>query len=274
MSGPAASAFPASLLLVGAGRMGGALLRGWLDLGLPPAAVRIVDPSPSSEVATLCADRGVMFGAFDAPPAVAVLAIKPQMLDVAAPGLAAALGPDTLLLSILAGKTLADLGARFPHVRSAVRAMPNLPAAIGQGVTGAVASSAVTAVGRATATALLGAVGAVEWLDDEALIDAVTAGGANQVSGISFSIADPTAQEDAARREAVRKLRARAELYAQATGLKVARLVNLSETISAPPIVRPMMMRSMAGAASAPTPVEPGELTVEVRLSAMYELAP
>ncbi len=108
-----------------------------------------------------------------------------------------------------------------------------------------------------------------------AVVDAVTASGANQLSGIAFSLSDPTAQEDAARREAVRRLRARAELYAQATGLKVARLVNLSETSNAPPILRPMMMRAMAGAEkSAPTPVEPGELTVQIQLSAMYELTP
>ena len=108
-----------------------------------------------------------------------------------------------------------------------------------------------------------------------AVVDAVTASGANQLSGIAFSLSDPTVQEDVARREAVRRLRARAELYAQATGLKVARLVNLSETSNAPPILRPMMMRAMAGAEKiAPTPVEPGELTVQVQLSAMYELTP
>ena len=171
----AAPAFPASLLLVGAGRMGGALLRGWLDLGLDPSAVRVIDPALAPDMAALCAARNVRFGPFDAPPTVAVLAIKPQMLDAAAPDLAAALGPGTLLLSILAGKTLADLFARFPQVPAAVRAMPNLPAAIGRGITGAVASPAVTPVAQEMATALLGAVGAVEWLDDEALIDAVTA---------------------------------------------------------------------------------------------------
>jgi pyrroline-5-carboxylate reductase len=173
--GAPSSALPASLLLVGAGRMGGAMLRGWLDLGLPAKAIHVIDPSLPPDMAALCADRGVVLGPFEAPPGVAVLAIKPQMLDVAAPGLAPMLGPQTLILSILAGKTLADLQARFPHVPAAVRAMPNLPAAIGQGVIGAVASSAVTAAARETAHALLAAVGGVEWLDDEGLIDAVTA---------------------------------------------------------------------------------------------------
>ena len=103
-------------------------------------------------------------------------------------------------------------------------------------------------------------------------VDAVTAGGANQVSGIGFSLADPRPAQDDARRSAVQALRARADLYAKAEGLRVVRLVNLSES-DAPPIYQPkvMAMRSMS-AAAAPTPVEPGELNVDVRLTAVYEL--
>ena len=175
MAAAAAPAFPASLLLVGAGRMGGALLRGWLDLGLPPGTVHVVDLALAPDIVALCTARGVGLGPPATPPAVAVLAIKPQTLDAAAPDLAARLGPETLLVSILAGKTLGDLGARFPQVPAAVRAMPNLPAAIGRGITGAVASPAVTPAAKAQATVLLEAVGGVEWLDDEGLIDAVTA---------------------------------------------------------------------------------------------------
>jgi pyrroline-5-carboxylate reductase len=103
-----------------------------------------------------------------------VLAIKPQMLDAAAPALARLFGADSLLISILAGKTMANLGARLP-ARAIVRAMPNTPASIGRGITGAFASEATSPAQRAQADFLLGGVGAVEWVDSESLIDAVTA---------------------------------------------------------------------------------------------------
>ena len=170
-----AAAFPRSLLLVGAGRMGGALLRGWLDLGLPPNAVRVIDPALSSDIAALCIARGIALGPFHAPADVVVLAIKPQVLDAAVSDIAAALGPETLLISIMAGKTLADLRVRFPQVPAAVRAMPNLPAAVRRGMTGAVATTAVKPAQHESASGLLAAVGSVEWLDREDLIDAVTA---------------------------------------------------------------------------------------------------
>lgn len=104
------------------------------------------------------------------------------------------------------------------------------------------------------------------------VVDAVTAGGANQIGGISFRIADPSSQQDEARRRAVRKLRASADVLAQAAGLRVARLVNLSEGEAAP--ILPMM-RTMAAAApkfAGPTPVEPGETSVSVTVSGIYEL--
>ena len=104
-----------------------------------------------------------------------VLAIKPQGLDAAAHGLDRLIGRDTLLVSILAGKTIADLRGRLPRARAVVRAMPNLPASIGRGATGACASAEVDRQQRATAEALFAANGAVEWLADEAQIDAVTA---------------------------------------------------------------------------------------------------
>ena len=103
-------------------------------------------------------------------------------------------------------------------------------------------------------------------------VDAVTAGGANQVNGIVFGLADPKPAQDGARRSAVQMLRAKADLYAQAAGLRVVRLVNLTEGDAGPVYQpRPMMMRSMSVAA-APTPVEPGELKVDVNLTAVYEL--
>lgn len=173
----AGQGMPASLMLVGAGKMGGAMLAGWLDAGLDPSATTVIDPAPSEAMTRLCAARGVALNPADpAPPAaVLVLAIKPQGLDAAAPGLDRLIGPDTLLISVLAGKTVADLRGRLPASRAVVRAMPNLPASIGHGATGAFASGDVSAGQRASADALLAASGAVAWLDDEAMIDAVTA---------------------------------------------------------------------------------------------------
>jgi pyrroline-5-carboxylate reductase len=174
----AASTLPSSLVLVGAGKMGGAMLEGWLAVGLPPRALTVVDPQPSDDVAALCRARGVTLNPENATgdkPAVAVLAIKPQMLEAASLGIAQVVGPGTLVVSILAGKTIADLRARIPDGRAVVRAMPNLPASIGRGATGAFANGETSAEQRAVAQTLLASIGTVEWVDDEGLIDAVTA---------------------------------------------------------------------------------------------------
>ncbi len=178
MTGPGASTarMPASLVLAGAGKMGGAMLAGWLDAGLDPRRTTIVDPVPARPIVDLCAERGIALNpTAPEPGAVLVLGIKPQGLDTAAPGLDRLIGRDTLLVSILAGKTVADLRGRLPRARAIVRAMPNLPASIGRGATGACASPEVTPAQRAAAEALLAANGAVAWLADEAQIDAVTA---------------------------------------------------------------------------------------------------
>lgn len=174
--GAAAARMPASLVLAGAGKMGGAMLTGWLDAGLDPRRTTIIDPEPARAIVDLCAARGIALNPPDPEPgAVLVLGIKPQGLDTAAPGLDRLIGRDTLLVSILAGKTIADLRARLPRVRAVVRAMPNLPASIGRGATGACASPEVSPEQRAAAEALLAANGTVAWLADEAQIDAVTA---------------------------------------------------------------------------------------------------
>ncbi len=167
---------PSTLVLVGAGKMGGAMLEGWLEGGLDPAGTAVVDPHPSESLRALCAARGVTLNPGGVrPPEALVLGIKPQGLEAAAPGLAPMVGPGTLLVSILAGKTVADLRGRIPGAGPVVRAMPNLPASIGRGATGAYASPEVTGAQREAATALLGAVGLVEWVEEEGLIDAVTA---------------------------------------------------------------------------------------------------
>lgn len=167
---------PGSVTLVGAGKMGAALLQGWAARGLSGASVAILEPKPSSDVTALAAAQGFRLNPTDrAPPQALVLAIKPQALDAVAPSIVADAGADTLVLSILAGKRIADLSARLPQARMIVRAMPNTPASIGRGVTGAFAGPAVDPERRAAAAALLAAVGEVEWVESEALIDAVTA---------------------------------------------------------------------------------------------------
>ncbi len=167
--------FPASLVLVGAGKMGGALLQGWLDRGLEAARISVVEPEPAPKIRALCAERGVALALPAAPPEVLVLAVKPQMLEAAAPALVPLAQEATLVISILAGKTMQNVLDCLPRARAMVRAMPNLAAAIGHGITGAVANAAVTPAQRQSADALLAAVAAVEWLADEALIDALTA---------------------------------------------------------------------------------------------------
>ena len=169
---------PRSLLLFGAGKMGAAMLRGWLKSGVSGKDVTIIDPFISDDIRAIEADHGCIVNpaaADIAPPQVLVLAIKPQMLDEASELLNAVLTEQTLVISILAGKTIADVTSRIPAARAVIRAMPNTPAAVGRGITGLAASESVEEAQKAMAEALLGSIGTVAWLDNEAMIDAVTA---------------------------------------------------------------------------------------------------
>jgi pyrroline-5-carboxylate reductase len=167
--------FDASLVLAGAGKMGGALLRAWLDRGYDPRKISVIEPRPSREVLELAGANGFALGSPARPPQVLVLAMKPQNLDEAAAGLAPFASRDTLVVSILAGKSLANVAARLPHATAIVRAMPNLAAAVGRGMAVLAANAAATQDQRATAEALFAATGRVEWLAGEELIDAATA---------------------------------------------------------------------------------------------------
>ncbi len=173
------SDWPKSLVLVGAGKMGGAMLRGWLAAGLAPAGVVVLDPLPPADMVALAVSAGFAInregGEIDLEPEVLVLAIKPQMLDTAAPDLVKIAGPKTLVLSVVAGKTIANLQARLPRGRGFVRVMPNTPAAVGRGAAAGFASGAVSGLQRAWTERLMRAVGVFDWLADEKLIDAVTA---------------------------------------------------------------------------------------------------
>jgi pyrroline-5-carboxylate reductase len=167
------------LLLVGAGKMGGALLSRLLEHGLDPRAVIVQDPEPTGAAADLLADRAIdvlpVVDELSMPPAVILLAVKPQVMDSVLPQVARLAGPDTVYLSIAAGRRLAGLEAHLPAGAAVVRAMPNTPAAIGRGITVAIANAAVTPVQHALAERLLAAGGHVLWVEDEALLDPVTA---------------------------------------------------------------------------------------------------
>jgi pyrroline-5-carboxylate reductase len=165
-----------TILLAGAGKMGSAMLEGWLALGLDARRVAVLEPQPTPELAALTA-RGLRLNpSRDAVGelAAAVVAVKPQVAPEVLPVLAPFLGTTTVVVSIMAGRTLAFLSGALPGA-PLVRAMPNTPAAIGRGITVAVANAAVTQPQRTLVDALLSAVGAVEWVADEALMDAVTA---------------------------------------------------------------------------------------------------
>jgi pyrroline-5-carboxylate reductase len=164
-----------TIVLAGAGKMGGAMLTGWLARGLDPRHVVVVEPHPSGEISALVANSIRLNPSAKDVGAVAtlVVALKPQMFREAGPGLKPFAGPATLVVSIMAGTTIASLEEVCRG--SVVRAMPNTPAAIGRGITVAVAAKNVSAAQRIVADALLRTTGSVEWVDDEGLMDAVTA---------------------------------------------------------------------------------------------------
>jgi pyrroline-5-carboxylate reductase len=169
--------FTGTLVLVGAGKMGGAMIEGWLALGIDPKRIAIREPQPSAEIAALSA-RGVRINPDDAAvtdASVIILAVKPQVAGEVVPGLRALLRPRTVAISIMAGKTLGFLEGALGAGAAIVRSMPNTPAAIGRGITVAVPNRKVDEAQRALSHTLLGSVGAVEWVQDEALMDAVTA---------------------------------------------------------------------------------------------------
>jgi pyrroline-5-carboxylate reductase len=167
--------FQGTILLAGAGKMGSAMLSGWLVQGLDAKRVAVIEPNPSDET------RGFEAGGVRLNPTTndlgtveaLVLAVKPQMFAEVGPQLKPFISPSTLVVSIMAGTTMATIGSVCGG--KVIRAMPNTPAAIGRGITVAVASKDISPDQRATTDAMLSATGAVEWIGDETLMDAVTA---------------------------------------------------------------------------------------------------
>jgi len=175
---PAKAFSPASpVVLIGAGNMGGAMLSGWLKSGVPGSAVIVVDPGPSSAMLATIKEAGATH--LTAIPtelkaSVLFLAVKPQVMETVLPDVKSAVGSATVVVSVAAGKTLGFLEKHLGKA-AMVRAMPNTPAMVGRGVTGAFANSGVSDPQRKRVHALLSVSGPVEWVPAEADIDAVTA---------------------------------------------------------------------------------------------------
>ncbi len=164
------------VVLLGAGKMGLALARGWLAAGLSPADLILVDPNPFDATTAFAKDNGVRLvpEAAGLSPRVLILAVKPQTIPSILPSVRGLLTGQTLVLSIAAGISIDTLSDGL-GTRRIVRTMPNTPAQVGKGVTGAVPGPDVSDADRAATEALLRAAGTLVWLPDESDIDAVTA---------------------------------------------------------------------------------------------------
>ena len=167
--------FSGTLVLVGAGKMGGAMLEGWLALGLDVKKVVVIEPQPASEITALV-QRGVRLNPSTAigEATALVIAVKPQVAPDVLPLIRPYVGSSTIAVSIMAGRPLRFIEQALPGA-ALVRAMPNTPAALARGITVAVGNAYVSAPQRELVDTLLSATGAVEWIADEALMDAVTA---------------------------------------------------------------------------------------------------
>ena len=159
------------LVLLGCGKMGSAMLAGWLSDGLPPAAVWILDPYPSDWVQA----QGLHLNTdLPADPAIILVAVKPQMIGDALPALQALGGADTLFVSVAAGTPIAKFESLLGATTPIIRAMPNTPAAVAQGITALIGNACVNETHMRMAESLLSAVGQTIRLETEAQMDAVT----------------------------------------------------------------------------------------------------
>ncbi|MCV6823719.1 MULTISPECIES: pyrroline-5-carboxylate reductase [Halocynthiibacter] len=160
------------IVLLGCGKMGSAMLAGWLENGLTADSVWILDPNPSDWVQSLGAhvNEGVPEN-----PAVVLIAVKPQMMQDALPTLKPLGNGETLFVSVAAGCTIASYEAVLGAQTPIIRAMPNTPAAVGRGITALVANAHASSAQLDAADSLLAAVGQTVRLDDESQMDAVTA---------------------------------------------------------------------------------------------------
>ena len=163
------------LILAGGGKMGGSLLDGWLAGTTDPARITVVEPEPTTAAALAKKGVTVVAGAEAIPPGaspdVVIFAVKPQVMDEVVPAYARFMTAKPLILSIAAGTTTAFFTKRLGAKAAVVRSMPNLPASVHRGITGAFATPRVGAVQKRLAESLLGAVGEVVWVDEESLLE-------------------------------------------------------------------------------------------------------
>lgn len=166
------------LVLIGAGKMGTAMLQGWLEAGVTGDQVTIFDPAPPPETMAVIAQYSIShnppLNSVDGVEAILV-AIKPQMVDEVLPAMADLAKDNPLVVSVVAGKTIAAFRQHFGETTPIIRTIPNTPAAVGRGITAMAASDGVSAEQSKLATALLASLGEVVTVTDEALIDACTA---------------------------------------------------------------------------------------------------
>jgi pyrroline-5-carboxylate reductase len=163
------------VMLAGAGKMGGALLEGWLKAGLPASQVAVRDPGPPPEMNTLLdANKIPLNENPKGEVAALILAVKPQVAPDVLPALSQFAGADSVVISVMAGRTISFLEQSFPS-SAVIRTIPNTPAAIGRGITVATPNKRANDSARALTDALLRSTGPVEWIEDENLMDAATA---------------------------------------------------------------------------------------------------
>lgn len=171
----ALSALKGTVMLAGAGKMGGALLEGWLKAGLPASQMAVRDPGPPPEILSLLSANKIPLNENPKGEVAAlILAVKPQVAPDVLPALSSFAGTNTAVISIMAGRTISFLEQSFPN-SAVIRTMPNTPAAIGRGITVAVPNQRAGRSARALTDALLRSTGPVEWIEEENLMDAVTA---------------------------------------------------------------------------------------------------
>jgi pyrroline-5-carboxylate reductase len=167
--------FNSTINLIGAGQMGGAMLKGWLTMGLRAELVGVMDPNPPANMRLMLAERNIPHTNLHPFPFAMVMAVKPQMARAVMSDVKPAASPDTLIISIMAGTTIKNISDVFGSEQPIIRTIPNTPSGVGRGITAAYANEFVTFDQKNAANALLSALGPVEWVEREELIDVATA---------------------------------------------------------------------------------------------------
>ena len=230
-----------AIVVVGFGNMGQALVRGWLAKGRAADSIRVVDPATTAHA--VARELGVAVEDEVAAAEVVLLAVKPNQLAEVLPRCGAAARAGAVFLSIAAGKTLPEIGKGLGGDAAIVRAMPNTPAAIGQGITALVANAAVSRAQRALCGELLAAVGSIAWLDEERHMDAVTAISGSGPAYVFYFI---EALQDAARQLGMNEAQGRALAVATFTGA-----AQLAANSAEPPSVLRERVTSKGGTTAA-----------------------